>query len=350
MMKILTITFQCVGNVAKSFVLAMSTLVLIQFLNSTNIVLKSSSHSRPAQMVSRSTVDMYDSYGFTVEALNFTLLPKNACETDPYILVCVVSHVNNFEVRNKWRTFMKNVSLEDASSPALTLGYEMVFLVAEGSQNDSKKLQKEHFDHGDIVQVGFQEAYHKLVSKSLAMLDWFNHWCQRAQFLLKIDDDVFLNLPKLANIIQKAQEKERIISGENFLLGRYVMNRLTPRQKHSRWYIPETLYNKTLLPPFVNGAAYIMSKTAVHGIQSKCAKGPAILVEDIFLTGICRQKAGVKAVFDHRLCIFYDKLEYIPKMCATFHHYGEHLWSYMSHNRNQSITFDYEYNNGTGSS
>ena len=43
--------------------------------------------------------------------------------------------------------------------------------------------------------------------------------------LLKIDDDAsLLNLPKLADIIHVAQEKERKISGEDFFLGRYVMN------------------------------------------------------------------------------------------------------------------------------
>ena len=280
----------------------------------------------------------------------FTLLPKDVCENNLYILVCVISHVNKFDVRKQWRDFMRNVSLTDLPAPINTLGYRMVFLVAQGKPDDNAnktRLEKEHMDHADILQVGFQEQYHKLVFKSLAMLDWFYESCRRAQFLLKIDDDVFLNLPKVANILHKAQEQEKKYLVDNFLLGRYEANRRPPRNKKGKWYIPRDIYSKDKLPPFVNGAAYAMSKMAVQQIRSQCAKSTPVNIEDIFLTGICREKTEVKAVYDHRFCISLRKVEYVPEICATFHRPGKHFWSYMSHKRHQSVSFDYEHNSNT---
>ena len=117
---------------------------------------------------------------------------------------------------------MRNVSLTDLPALIDAPGYKMVFLVAEGNPDDleyEKRIQKEHIDHGDIIQVGFQEHYQNLAFKSLAMLDWFNRTCHGAQFLLKIDDDVFLNLPMVKNILQSAQGQQKKVI-DNFLVGR----------------------------------------------------------------------------------------------------------------------------------
>ena len=113
-----------------------------------------------------------------------------------------------------------------------------------------------------------------------------------------------------------------------------------------KWYVPETLYNETTVPPFVNGAAYAMSKMAVHQILSQCAKRTPINIEDLYLTLICREKAGVEAVFNFRFCISLRKVEYIPERCATFHSSSKRFWSYMSHKSTKGIPFDYTYNNG----
>ena len=279
---------------------------------------------------------------------NFTLLPKDMCQNDLYILVCVISHVRQFDVRKQWRDFMRNVSLTDLPAQINTPGYRMVFLVAEGKPDDNEtktRLEREHTDYSDILQVGFEEQYHKLVLKSLAMLDWFYECCRTAQFLLKIDDDVFLNLPKVVNILKRAQEKNQ--SEENLLFGRYEANRRPPRNKKGKWYIPKEIYSKDKLPAFVNGAAYAMSKMAVQQIRSQCAKTTLVNIEDIFLTGICREKTEVKAVYDPRFCISLRKVEYVPEICATLHRSGKHFWSYMSHNRNKSVPFDFKHNNNT---
>ena len=258
---------------------------------------------------------LFPNYSF-----NFTLLPKDACENDLYIIVCVISQINSFNVRKQWRKSMINISLTNLPSQTDTHGYRMVFLVAEGSLEDLKtkeSLQREHMDHGDILQLGVQEHYQNLVFKSLAMLDWFDKTCNGTQFLLKIDDDVFLNLPKVLDIIQMTQ-RQNMNSSKNFLIGHNAPV-LVHRSKTDKWYVPETVYNKTRFPAYVSGAAYVMTKMAVHQIRSQCAEITPIHIEDVFVTGICRERAGIIPLHNNKFCMHYYKVKVIPKQCATLH-------------------------------
>ena len=275
----------------------------------------------------------------------FTRPQEDICSTNLFILVCVISHVNNFQLRNKWRTMFKNKTLEHLEKNTHNLSYKMVFLVAMGHPLDmetNRKVLQESRHHGDILQVKIPEEYPNLVFKSWTMLRWFDKWCTGSQYLLKIDDDVFLNLPKLSAILQMCNNKEK----EPFILGRYTLNHTTPRSKSSKWYISEDLYNKTRLPDSVTGAAYVMSKVAARQVVHHCWNELPVPAEDIFLTGICREKAGVRSIFDHRFCYSDITLDYVPDSCVTFHHPGQPVWNYRNFERNYSQIFDYAYNNG----
>ena len=269
--------------------------------------------------VSDSNVKTQTNYSF-----NYTFFPKHACDNNLYIVVCVISHVNNFNLRKQWRKSMRSISLTNLPSQIDSPGYKIVFLVAEGSPEDLKtkeSLQKEHMDHGDIIQPGFQEHYQNLVFKSLAMLDWFDRTCHGAQFLLKIDDDVFLNLPKVVQIVQTTQ-RQNMKSFNNLLLGKNAPDVRVHRNKTDKWYVPETVYNKTMYPAYVFGAAYIMSKMAVHQIRSQCAEITPFNIEDVIVTGICRDRAGITPTYNDRFCIYYYKMKTIPTQCVTFHSRG----------------------------
>lgn len=53
---------------------------------------------------------------------------------------------------------------------------------------------------GDILQGDFNDSYDNLVFKSAAILDHFTNGCS-AQYLLKTDDDIFVNVPALTQFL-----------------------------------------------------------------------------------------------------------------------------------------------------
>ncbi|NXH38453.1 B3G5B glucosaminyltransferase, partial [Dicaeum eximium] len=55
--------------------------------------------------------------------------------------------------------------------------------------------------HGDILQGDFADTYGNLSRKTLLLLRWARACCAPAPFLLKADDDVFVNVPAVATYL-----------------------------------------------------------------------------------------------------------------------------------------------------
>ena len=63
-------------------------------------------------------------------------------------------------------------------------------------------------NYGDILQESFTDSYHNLTLKSVAMLKWVNLNCHLSsnntslapEFLLKTDDDIFINVDRLLRV------------------------------------------------------------------------------------------------------------------------------------------------------
>ncbi|XP_039552513.1 beta-1,3-galactosyltransferase 4-like, partial [Passer montanus] len=81
-----------------------------------------------------------------------------------------------------------------AAPPART-----VFVL--GTPRDARgqrELLAEARQHGDILQGDFADSYGNLSRKTLLLLRWGRACCAAAPFLLKADDDVFVNVPAVA--------------------------------------------------------------------------------------------------------------------------------------------------------
>ncbi|NXD89012.1 B3GT4 galactosyltransferase, partial [Halcyon senegalensis] len=55
--------------------------------------------------------------------------------------------------------------------------------------------------HRDLLQGPFADTYANLTRKTLLLLRWALARCPAAPFLLKADDDVFVNLPALTRYL-----------------------------------------------------------------------------------------------------------------------------------------------------
>ena len=60
-------------------------------------------------------------------------------------------------------------------------------------------MQDEYRAYGDIVLADFVDTYSNLTLKTLSMLKWINTYCDDADYFLKADDDVFVNIPLLVH-------------------------------------------------------------------------------------------------------------------------------------------------------
>ena len=116
-------------------------------------------------------------------------------DKDVTLLMLVISAPGNFKMRqvarNTWMTVKsyKNMIITH------------MFLVGYQSNADSEKLKHETLIYGDIVQEDFVDSYINHTLKSIMGLKWASSFCQNAELVFKVYDDIIVNIYSLIVIL-----------------------------------------------------------------------------------------------------------------------------------------------------
>ena len=247
----------------------------------------------------------------------FTRLPNIDHFKDKELLIVVQSRPSEKDLRMMWRHFIGQYSNNRTS---------IIFLFGSqvGLNSNSKMLLTEEMhEHDDIALIdGLIEHYHNLTLKSLYSLKLFlnDAWHpDPPKYMLKIDVDVFVNIPKLFQEIVHNPELENI---QKFILGdcnrcdpiKHRAYRISPpafyhmlSEKHqqaikrnpsSKWVIPSYMYNKDTFPTFITGPAYLISRASAKCMIEKAKNVPFLTLEDVYITGFLAQECDIKR-FNH---------------------------------------------------
>ncbi|NWV72477.1 B3GT4 galactosyltransferase, partial [Malurus elegans] len=91
---------------------------------------------------------------------------------------------------------------------------------------------QESRQYRDILLGDFRDVYANLTLKTLLLLRWARACCEAAPFLLKADDDIFLNVPSVATLLSRPSTPPRLYLGR-------VHWRVSPnRDPRSRHHVP----------------------------------------------------------------------------------------------------------------
>ena len=158
--------------------------------------------------------------------------------------------------------------------------------------------------------------------KTLSAFVWLNQFCKNAKFLLKVDDDVFVHLEKLLELIREllnSNEKPRII------VGHIVQNWKPVRDPKSKYLITKAEHPGDKYPDFATGPSYLVSQQAVQDIVPVAMEHRYIHLEDVFLTGIVANILGIPRINNKEFEKYKNKKVPISKMgcmlkySITFH-------------------------------
>lgn len=208
-----------------------------------------------------------------------------AVETDdtdsksPFLLIIVHSHLLNVARRNAIRqTWARNVLRYHSS-----LSSQVVFLLGSlDIDHDNSTVLKESALYHDVLQWDFKDAYHNLTLKSILGLRWSNDFCPHARFILKTDDDIYLNISSILGLLQHKRE------------GFYIIGNVNPSSSVMRvgqWGVSIADYPSFTYPPYCSGAAYVISRDAVSKVTRITRFDRKVFpVEDVYVTGILPQK------------------------------------------------------------
>ncbi|XP_064113610.1 beta-1,3-galactosyltransferase 2-like [Macrobrachium nipponense] len=162
-----------------------------------------------------------------------------------------------------------------------------LFLVGLPSSSQFQAIiDKESKDFHDIIQVAFIDSYLNLTLKTLSILHWTENFCPNASWILKSDEDVFVNAFALKDYLHS-------ISNGKFLRKAFVCrmnNHLkvcrSENECLAKWIIPKTLYPGDYYPAYCNGPAYVISSPLARKIFESANKTHPFLMEDVYYTGI----------------------------------------------------------------
>ncbi|EZA56538.1 hypothetical protein DMN91_001866 [Ooceraea biroi] len=140
---------------------------------------------------------------------------------------------------------------------------------------------------GDILQGDFLDTYRNLTRKHLMGLRWAVSNCRSVRYIMKMDDDIVVNL---YGVLDKLHTVE-----ENSLAG-YVLKNMAPvREPANKWYVSRAEYTGSVYPAFVSGWLYVTRpRVASRLIDHAESSSKHFWIDDVFVTGILRQALNVR--------------------------------------------------------
>ena len=137
---------------------------------------------------------------------------------------------------------------------------KIIFLMGTTTTTDSDletDLAEEIAENNDVVREDFLDTYKNLTLKTLAGIKWADQYCSQADFVMKTDDDMYVNLD---NIMAYLHREFGDGSSEKVITGCVKNDPNGPHRPLSAGGQPApALPFKSVHPLFMAGAGYVIS-------------------------------------------------------------------------------------------
>lgn len=177
-----------------------------------------------------------------IDLLDFKFMRNSlVCQNVPLLAIIVVSsspynYYKRQAIRNTW--------VQDGNF------FKLVFLFGETDDVVVEQIIKlEYAKYKDIVQGNFIDTYKNLTYKHVMGLQWATQYCSNVKFVLKIDDDIFVNVEELKVLLKNFSSKVE----KDLIACRLNYNLMVQRNKHSKWFLSRDEYKQDKYPPYCSG-------------------------------------------------------------------------------------------------
>lgn len=170
-----------------------------------------------------------DDYTRLINLINFNFLMLNSvCNASAPILLVLVhtspaNYAKRMTIRETWGQFREGLRV------VFMLGKVNDSVIAAGLEEESRKYK-------DIAQGNFLDSYRNMTYKHVMVFKYAIYHCPRANYLLKTDDDIFVNSPALMEFLTQDLSP---FGATNLLLCNRYRNSRVLRSYRSKWHVGE---------------------------------------------------------------------------------------------------------------
>ncbi|XP_063435512.1 beta-1,3-galactosyltransferase brn-like [Mytilus trossulus] len=209
--------------------------------------------------------------------------------THPYKYISKPSAVCNFTVNNVHPNLLILVK-----SDVFHIGHRMAIRATWGNLTNSARhiafllgysslvesfIKMEFNVYNDLIQEDFIDQYRNNTLKTIMGFKWAASNCRHAKFVLFVDDDYFVNMPNLINLIEDIEKSEQ----QSVFIGRMQKFRYVHRNKYNKWYVSTDEYPNKKWPPFISGGSMLLSMDVVIKFALAFPYVKSISLDDVYL-------------------------------------------------------------------
>ncbi|KAJ7325046.1 hypothetical protein JRQ81_018066 [Phrynocephalus forsythii] len=214
----------------------------------------------------------------------FTLRERLKCKDNPFLVILVSSSPSGVKARQAIRITW--------GSQKSWWGKQVLifFLLGKGTEQEEATaltLEDESILYGDIIQQDFLDSYNNLTLKTIMAFRWVTEFCSSAQYVMKSDEDVFINMGNLVKFLLNTN------ASENFMSGYPLIENYPHRGFHKKTYISYDEYPFKVYPPYWSGLGYILDVRLARRVYEMMSHVKPFKFEDVYV-GICLGILGVE--------------------------------------------------------
>ncbi|XP_052765044.1 beta-1,3-galactosyltransferase 1-like [Mya arenaria] len=202
------------------------------------------------------------------------------------LFIFVFTEHSNTDKRNAIRKTWLSLSNNNTSE------VRYAFLLGETEETHLRDaVLKENEIYHDIIKENFKDSYRNLTYKTILGLKWVTEKCASVKFVMKTDDDVFVNIQSLMLMLNSS----KILNQMHAIFGACQLIAGPNRDSHSKWYASVFSYPESLYPGFCSGTGYLMSSSVATALYKISPNIPFFHLEDVYIA-LCMKSLGYRLI------------------------------------------------------
>ncbi|CAO4387493.1 unnamed protein product [Caenorhabditis nigoni] len=193
---------------------------------------------------------------------------KLDCNLQNKTLIIINSHVNHTGYRKMQREFFRSEWLNENNAL-------LYFVVAT---EEAVNIEAEMKKYRDIMQVDTNEDYHNITYKAMFWIKEVAQCKHGPKLLLKIDDDVHIDMIGLQFLIKRYR------TIDDFIACRVISSGQVVRNSTSKWYLSKDEYKFNTLGTYCQGMVYFISGNLMPILYKNIEKSQFLWMDDWYVT------------------------------------------------------------------